>query len=404
MDIDCDLKRLYFINHSIEDPWFYSFIVIYVILILLSLSANTSVILALQRIGKRRTKKQKESLRENFLVRPLKLSEKTKDFFIILLASVDIVLSLTIPLTAMDGLSKYWPLGKNTEILCKLTKSSPSVIVFSSSALITIIAVNCYRQVLSPHKPQILPKHSKYILFCIFCTSVLFAAPQFYHTKLFSLFEDKPSTPVPNVVTDSSTHFKSYEVSPFESFVTSLPQLPNVAIDNKTDEISTDDNCSHYDKNGWSHVIFCIEEWSFGEEGLDPFSRIYYSYFTFTIQLIVPFVVISVSYLSIYLKLQKHSIVRKRLLVCKGEQNIQEENHRNKRRNKLMIAISLVYLVSWLPLGTINVLLDAFPDMLGTNPSHATMLFMFCHIIGMCSTCVNPVIYGFTNKSVREGM
>ena len=119
MDIDCDLKRLYFINHSIDDPWFNTFIVIYVILILLSLSANTSVILALQRIGKRRTKKQKESLRENFLVRPLKLSEKTKDLFIILLASVDIVLSLTIPLTAMDGLSKCWPLGKKGKH-CKL--------------------------------------------------------------------------------------------------------------------------------------------------------------------------------------------------------------------------------------------------------------------------------------------
>ena len=139
MRVDCDLKRLYYINHSIEDPWFYIFIVIYVILILTSLSSNTSVIIALQRIGKRRSKKQKESVRDNLLVRPVKVSEKTRDHLISVLALLDIFLSLTIPLTVLDGLSKYWPLGKNTELLCKITKSSPSVIVFSSSSLIFIL-------------------------------------------------------------------------------------------------------------------------------------------------------------------------------------------------------------------------------------------------------------------------
>ena len=144
MDEDCELKRLYYINHSIDDPWFYIFIVIYVTLILTSLSSNTSVIVALHRIGKRRAKNLQESLRDNLLVRPPKVSEQTKDLLISFLALFDMFLSLTIPLTSMDGLSKFWPLGKDTELLCKITKSSPSVTVFLSSALIFIIAVNCY--------------------------------------------------------------------------------------------------------------------------------------------------------------------------------------------------------------------------------------------------------------------
>ena len=86
------------------------------------------------------------------------------------------------------------------------------------------------------------------------------------------------------------------------------------------------------------------------------------------------------------------------------EQRIQEDNLRSKRRNKLMLAISLVYLCSWLPLGTINVLLDMYPDILGTNPTHAIMMLLVCHIVGMTSTSLNPVIYGFTNKAVRTGM
>ena len=403
MSEDCDLKRLYFINHSIDDPWFYIFILIYVSLIVTAISSNTSVIIALQRISKRRAMKQKESLRENLLVRPLKVSEKTRDLLITFLALFDILLSLTIPLTVMDGLSKFWPLGKNTELLCKITKSSPSVVVFSSSALIFIIAINCYRQILSPHKAQIQPKHLKYILTCILIGAVLFAAPQFYHTKLFNLYEDEANTPSPATVIESSSQYKASSVTKRESFVTSLPQS-STTIKNQNTDINATENCDHYDIFGWSHVVYCIDEWPFSVESLDPYSRVYYSYFTFAIQLIIPFVVISISYFSIYIKLQKHSLVRQRLLISSTEQKIQDDNRRSKRRNKLMLSISLVYLISWFPLGGINVLLDIYPDILGANPTHAIVMLLFCHIIGMTSTSLNPVIYGFTNKAVRGGM
>ena len=91
------------------------------------------------------------------------------------------------------------------------------------------------------------------------------------------------------------------------------------------------------------------------------------------------------------------------LLISSSEQKIQDDNRRSKRRNKLMLSISLVYLCSWLPLGGINVLLDIYPDILGTNPTYAIVMLLFCHIIGMTSTSLNPVIYGFTNKAVRNG-
>ena len=402
MDEDCELKRLYYINHSIDDPWFYIFIVIYVTLILTSLSSNTSVIVALQRIGKRRAKNLQESLRDNLLVRPPKVSEQTKDLLISFLALFDMFLSLTIPLTSMDGLSKFWPLGKDTELLCKITKSSPSVAVFLSSALIFIIAVNCYRQVLSPHKAQMQPKHLKYILSGVLLASVVFAAPQFYHTKLFSLYEEEENTIAPNNENKSSTQYKSFDATtPMVSFVTSTPQSSTAAQKQNTNYNNS--NSCIYDRDDWSHVVYCIEEWPFSRKSLNPYSRVYYSYFTIAIQLIIPFVVISISYLSIYIKLRKHSVVRQRLLISSTEQKIQEDNRRNKRRNKLMLAISLVYLCSWLPLGTINVLLDIYPDILGTNPTHAIMMLLLCHIVGMTSTSLNPVIYGFTNKAVRSG-
>ena len=403
LDEDCELKRLYYINHSIDDPWFQVFIVIYVMLMISSLLSNTSVCVALKRISLRRNKKQKQSLRDNLLVRPLKKSEAIRDQLISILSIFDILVSLTIPLTITDGLSKFWPLGKNSEFLCKITKSSPSVVVYLSSAIITVLAVNCYRQVLSPHKGQILPKHFKYILTFIFLASILFAAPQFYHTKLFSIYQDIPNDSRNSTVIESSTHLNSFDVTPIESSVIASPHSTRALQKRSTLENYTND-CHPYDKNDWTHVVYCIEEWPFGVESLDPYGRVYYSYFTFAFQLIIPFVVISISYFSIYLKLQRHSVVRHKLMKGSTEQRIQEDNLRCNRRNKLMLAISLVYLCSWLPLGTINVLLDMNPDILGTDPTNAIMMLLVCHIVGMTSTILNPVIYGFTNKAVRSGM
>ena len=391
LDEDCELKRLFYLNHSIDDPWFQVFIVIYVVLIISSLLSNTSVCVAHKRIGKRRNKMQQLS------------TKATRELLISILAIFDILVSLTIPLTIMDGLSMFWPVGKNSESLCKITKSSPSVVVYSSSAIITIIAVNCYRQVLSPHKFQLLPKHLKYLVCFIFLASILFAAPQFYHIKLFSLYQDKPNATKHFTNIESSTHHNSIDVTPVASSFTSLSDSTR-ALQKRNAEANYTNDCQQYDNIDWTHVVYCIEDWPFSVESLDPYSRVYYSYFTFATQLIIPFVCISVSYLSIYLKLQRHSVVRQRLTVGSTKQRIQEDNLRSKRRNKLMLAISLIYLCSWLPLGTINVLLDMYPDILGTDPTRAIMMLLVCHIVGMTSTSLNPLIYGFTNKAVRTGM
>ena len=79
------------------------------------------------------------------------------------------------------------------------------------------------------------------------------------------------------------------------------------------------------------------------------------------------------------------------------------ENNRNKRRNKLLVTISLVYLITWLPLGIIGTLSDANINIFGDNAEVTAMIFMTCHLIGMSSACANPIIYGFRNKHVRKG-
>ena len=181
MDIDCDLKRLYYFNRSLHDPWHSIFMGLYIILTITSLVSNLLLLIALYRFNNNRLRHQNRLSSQNLLIRPLKPGEITRDRLVSHLAILDIFLSLTIPMTAFDGLSKFWPLGKNTQILCQVTKSSPSIVVYWPTMMISNI-----------------------------------------------------SLPI------------SYE-----------------AANHNQEEI---DSCDNYDQFGWSHVVFCIEEWPFGEE------------------------------------------------------------------------------------------------------------------------------------------
>ena len=59
---------------------------------------------------------------------------------------------------------------------------------------------------------------------------------------------------------------------------------------------------------------------------------------------------------------------------------IRKRNDREKRRNKLMSTISLVYLVIWLPLGILGTLSDMKVNLFGTNPETPTIIFMGCNL------------------------
>jgi hypothetical protein len=61
------------------------------------------------------------------------------------LAVTDLALATTIPFSASDALSKYWPLGSDSVLLCKLSHSLPTTLVFMVSVIIIIIAVDRYR-------------------------------------------------------------------------------------------------------------------------------------------------------------------------------------------------------------------------------------------------------------------
>ena len=123
-EVDSHLKKLYEQNRTLTQPWYSVCILAYAILVVFAVSGNCLVLVA--------------------LARSRELRKSARNILIGLLATSDLLLSCTMPLTAIDGLTRYWPFGKDTENLCRMVKTSSAVAVYLSSMTLTAIAVDRY--------------------------------------------------------------------------------------------------------------------------------------------------------------------------------------------------------------------------------------------------------------------
>ena len=94
--------RLFHLNQSTEQPWHEIYIFLYVIFTLASFSANSLLLLALYSHNLKRNRISNSAPSRN-----ARSSEKTRDILVAHLAVFDLLLSITMPFTAMDALSKY---------------------------------------------------------------------------------------------------------------------------------------------------------------------------------------------------------------------------------------------------------------------------------------------------------
>ena len=186
MEIDCNLKRLYSLNHSTQNPWHYIFIGLYALVTLSGFICNTILLIALQFVHSKKSRRglplSLQNIRLPIHPRP---SEIRRDALISQLAILDLLLCISMPFTAVDGLTKFWPFGSDTELLCKMVKAFPTTIVYAAAMTMMLIAFNCYRWTVLPHKRQIPTAKLKYLTLSFIIISLLLSSPQYYFTKIF---------------------------------------------------------------------------------------------------------------------------------------------------------------------------------------------------------------------------
>ncbi|GIX73185.1 neuropeptide F receptor [Caerostris darwini] len=137
-------------------------------------------------------------------------------------------------------------------------------------------------------------------------------------------------------------------------------------------------------------VDYCIERWPI-EHG-----RGFYSAFSMFFQYLLPIFIVSIAYARICRKLKCR-------MVAKGTK-LQEKQARDKKRvkktNLLLVSISLIFGLSWLPLNILNVVSDFFYPF--SDNSTFRLVFACCHMAGMSSACSNPLLYGWLNENFKK--
>ena len=79
-----------------------------------------------------------------------------RNIFIATLAVADSTLCvLTMPMTLLGVLTKYWPFGTETEVLCTIVRTWPAINAFFSSYTMAVIAFDRHRFIVHSMKRQV---------------------------------------------------------------------------------------------------------------------------------------------------------------------------------------------------------------------------------------------------------
>uniref|UniRef100_A0A7E4UL28 G_PROTEIN_RECEP_F1_2 domain-containing protein n=1 Tax=Panagrellus redivivus TaxID=6233 RepID=A0A7E4UL28_PANRE len=267
--------------------------------------------------------------------------QNLRNYFIANLAVSDLLLcTVTAPVTVYFTVNLFWPFGT---LACQVTASMQAVNMFVSCLTLVLIAMDRFLLTLCPVKWRMAARAPVACYAVVWLTAVLVATPYFFAVTA----ED---------VTLDPWHLKNTDKI-LEICDRSKPQI-------------------------------CIERtWH-----RLPFSRRTYTLTVLGIQYLLPLCALVFAYSQIGSTIRrrtKHSTVldqqRRHLLL-----------QRNRRAVLLLLSLVLIYGICWLPIQLYNVL--NVLEVIDFSQSR----YIFCHMIGMCSACLNPIMYGLINESFRN--
>lgn len=136
---------------------------------------------------------------------------------------------------------------------------------------------------------------------------------------------------------------------------------------------------------------YCEEHWP-----SEPFRQIFSS-FTTILQFVVPFFVIAFCYICVSIKLKNRARSKPGSKTSKREE---ADRERKRRTNRMLIAMVVIFGVSWMPLNIVNIVDDFYA--FANDWNYYRLCFFMSHCIAMSSTCYNPFLYAWLNDNFRK--
>ncbi|KAM8969708.1 neuropeptide Y receptor type 5 isoform X2 [Sarcophilus harrisii] len=87
------------------------------------------------------------------------------------------------------------------------------------------------------------------------------------------------------------------------------------------------------------------------------------------------------------------------LTISRSISRIRKRSRRVVYRLTILI---IVFAVSWMPLHLFHVVTDFNAGLLSNR--HFRLVYCICHLLGMLSCCLNPVLYGFLNNGIKADL
>uniref|UniRef100_F7CGL8 Neuropeptide Y receptor type 5 n=2 Tax=Ornithorhynchus anatinus TaxID=9258 RepID=F7CGL8_ORNAN len=75
---------------------------------------------------------------------------------------------------------------------------------------------------------------------------------------------------------------------------------------------------------------------------------------------------------------------------------------RSRRVFYRLATLILAFAVSWMPLHLFHVVTDFNANLISNR--HFRLVFCICHLLGMMSCCLNPILYGFLNNGIKADL
>ncbi|XP_070212598.1 putative neuropeptide Y receptor 11 [Littorina saxatilis] len=282
-----------------------------------------------------------------FVVARNPIMRTPRNIFIINLAISDLTLCVfTQPLNLYLLITTQWELGS---FMCKFVTMFQGTNVFVSTISITAIALDRFQVIVYPTKESMKQVGAAIGLLSIWVISFLMASPAL-------LFQ----------VLDTNAPLKH--------------EFPDFLVYN------------------------CIEDQNMKVE------KRAYTVAQMVVQYILPFIILTVAHLRICNKLryrmvnqQNQGKSRAPRQTANPPRSTQEErrSRRKRKTNLLLAAIALAFALSWLPLNIFNLLSEFHRELFDTSVN-ISLAYAICHLLVLCSACVNPVVYGWFNDNFKS--
>lgn len=143
--------------------------------------------------------------------------------------------------------------------------------------------------------------------------------------------------------------------------------------------------------NGTDDKYFCEEEFP-----SDDYRKIFGG-LTTMLQFIIPFFLIAFCYICVSLRLNSRARTKPG---SKNSRKEEADRERKKRTNRMLIAMVIIFLLSWLPLNLINIMNDFYNQI--AHWRYYLLCFFMVHSMAMSSTCYNPFLYAWLNENFRK--